>query len=57
MPLYPLPPIVLALTAAWMIYSSLAYAGLGAIFGVLVLLAGTPLLLIEWRRKPAEAGK
>lgn len=50
MPLYPLPPIVLAAAATWMIYSSLVYAGLGAILGVAVLLAGTPLLLIEQRR-------
>ena len=53
MPLYPLPPIVLAAAAAWMVYSSLAYAGLGAIFGVAVLLAGTPLLLIERRHMKA----
>lgn len=51
MPFYPLPPIVLAAAAAWMVYSSLAYAGLGAIFGVAVLLAGTPLLLIEGRAR------
>jgi amino acid transporter len=57
MPLYPLPPILLALAAAWMVYSSLAYAGLGSILGILVLLAGTPLLLIEWRAKTAGAGK
>ncbi len=56
MPLYPLPPILLAAAAAWMVYSSLAYAGLGAIFGVTVLLAGTPLLLIErWRAKASES--
>ncbi len=46
MPFYPLPPIILALASAWMIYSSLAYAGIGSIIGIAVLLAGTPLLLI-----------
>lgn len=46
MPLYPLPPIALALAAVWMIYSSLAYAGAGALIGIGVLLAGTPLLWI-----------
>jgi APA family basic amino acid/polyamine antiporter len=46
-PLYPITPIAFCLTCAWMVYSSLAYAGLGAIFGMAVLLAGTPLLLIR----------
>ena len=49
MPLYPLPPILLAAASAWMIYSSLAYAGVGAVIGVAVLLAGTPLLLLARR--------
>jgi amino acid transporter len=46
MPLYPLPPILLGAAAAWMLYSSLAYAGVGSIVGVAVLLAGLPLLFI-----------
>jgi APA family basic amino acid/polyamine antiporter len=49
MPLYPLPPIVLAAAAGWMLYSSLRYAGIGAIAGVVVLAAGTPLLLLGRR--------
>jgi APA family basic amino acid/polyamine antiporter len=48
-PLYPLTPIVFCLTCAWMLYSSLVYAGWGAVVGVAVLLAGTPLLLIRSR--------
>jgi basic amino acid/polyamine antiporter, APA family len=44
-----LPPIILALSSAWMIYSSLAYAGIGSMIGVAVLLAGLPLLLIGRR--------
>jgi amino acid transporter len=47
MPLYPLPPILLGIASAWMVYSSLLYAGLGSIIGVAVLLAGTPLLLLS----------
>ena len=54
MPLYPLPPILLGAAAAWMVYSSLAYAGIGAIIGVMVLLAGTPLLLVARRRARAS---
>lgn len=52
MPLYPLPPIVLAAVAAWMLYSSLAYAGVGAMIGVAVLLAGIPLVFLG---KPAAS--
>jgi amino acid transporter len=46
MPLFPVPPILLAIAAAWMIYSSLAYAGVGSWLGVAVLLAGVPLMLV-----------
>ena len=46
MPLYPLPPLVLGAAAVWMIYSSIAYAGIGSIVGVGVLILGTPLLLL-----------
>jgi basic amino acid/polyamine antiporter, APA family len=46
MPLYPLPPIFLAAAAAWMLYSSIDYAGIGSVAGIVVLLAGTPLLLL-----------
>jgi amino acid transporter len=52
MALYPLPPILLAGAAGWMIYSSLAYAGTGAWVGVAVLVVGAPLLFAS-RRKPA----
>ena len=51
MPLYPLPPVLLAVAAAWMFYSSINYAGAGALAGIVVLLAGTPLLLL--RRSPS----
>jgi amino acid transporter len=47
MPFYPLPPILLACAAVWMIWSSLAYAGTGALIGVGILLLGTPLLWLS----------
>jgi len=50
MPLYPLPPILLAAAAAWMFYSSINYAGTGSLAGIVVLLAGTPLLLLKRSR-------
>jgi amino acid transporter len=57
MPLYPLPAIIFAGACIWMLYSSLAYAGIGAMVGALVLIAGVPLLLIQQAKgavKPAE---
>lgn len=60
-PLYPLTPIIFCASCAWMLYSSLAYTGLGAFVGVAVLLAGIPLLVIaQWERshpKKAPAKK
>jgi basic amino acid/polyamine antiporter, APA family len=51
-PLYPLTPILFCLTCAYLLYSSLAYTGLGALIGVAVLAAGTPLLMLL-RTEPA----
>lgn len=45
-PLYPLTPLVFSAMCAYMLYSSLAYTGFGALLGVLVLAAGAPLLLL-----------
>jgi basic amino acid/polyamine antiporter, APA family len=53
-PLYPLTPLLFIATCAWLLYSSLAYSGLGALFGLLVLLAGTPFVLVA-RRNMREA--
>jgi amino acid transporter len=50
MPLYPLPPVLLAAASAWMLYSSIDYAGIGSVAGIAVLLAGTPLLLLRRAR-------
>lgn len=43
-PLYPLTPLVFCLTSAYLLYSSLAYTGAGALFGVGVLAIGALLL-------------
>lgn len=43
-PLYPLTPLVFCGACAYMFYSSLAYTGQGALLGVLLLVAGLPLL-------------
>jgi len=45
-PLYPLLPAVFCLTSAYLLYSSVAYTGLGALAGLAVLVTGGLLLLI-----------
>ncbi len=46
-PLYPLTPAFLCATCAYLLYSSVAYTGLGALLGVIVLVAGIPLLFLR----------
>lgn len=43
-PGYPLTPLAFIAACAYMLYSSLAYTGFGALLGVILLLAGAPLL-------------
>jgi basic amino acid/polyamine antiporter, APA family len=50
-PLYPVTPLLFCCIAAYMLYSSLAYTGMGALLGVLVLAAGAPLLVFVSRRR------
>jgi APA family basic amino acid/polyamine antiporter len=45
-PLYPLLPAIFCLTSAYLLYSSVAYTGLGALAGLAVLATGGLLLLI-----------
>jgi len=51
-PFYPLTPLLFTATCAYMLYSSLAYTGFGALLGVAVLAAGVPLIFFL-NRKPA----
>jgi amino acid transporter len=43
-PFYPITPLIFCLTSAYLLYSSLAYTGLGAMVGVGVLAAGVVVL-------------
>ncbi|HWP34376.1 MAG TPA: amino acid permease [Thermodesulfobacteriota bacterium] len=52
-PLYPLVPLLFCASAAFMLYSSLRYAGAGAWLGVAVMLTGVPLLATMRPRPPA----
>lgn len=45
-PLYPLTPVAFCVTSGYLVYSSLAYTGLGALVGVGVLLVGVLVLLV-----------
>ena len=45
-PLYPLTPILFCASCLYMLQASLAYTGLGALVGVVVLLTGLPVLFI-----------
>jgi amino acid transporter len=57
MPLYPAPAILFAAAAVWMIYSSIVYAGIGSLVGVVVLIAGLPLLLLARRERAPYAAE
>jgi amino acid transporter len=52
-PLYPLLPALFCATNAWLLYSSLAYTGRGALVGVAVLVIGGLLLLFLRPRSTA----
>ena len=52
-PFYPVFPIIFIGTCLWMLYSSLVYTGTGALFGVIVLALGVPLLLMGRASRPA----
>jgi amino acid transporter len=48
-PLYPLTPLLFCVFCVYMLQSSLSYTGVGALFGVAVLLAGIPALMLVRR--------
>ena len=45
-PLYPLTPLLFCAASAFMLYSSLAFAGVGALLGVAVMVLGVPVFLL-----------
>jgi amino acid transporter len=60
-PLYPLTPVVFCATCAYLLYASLAYTGVGALVGVVVLAVGVLLLLLfgvpsSGRVEPVDGG-
>jgi basic amino acid/polyamine antiporter, APA family len=53
-PLFPFLPALFCLSCAYLLYSSLAYTGAGALVGGAVLVSGA-LMLWLFDRRPAEA--
>jgi amino acid transporter len=49
-PLYPLTPLLFCLSSAFLLYSSLAYTGVGALVGVAVVAVGAVVLLLSGGR-------
>lgn len=49
-PLYPLTPLIFCATSVYLLYSSLAYTGLGALIGAAMLAAGAPVYFLGRRR-------
>jgi amino acid transporter len=55
-PFYPVTPALFCLVCAYLIYSSFAYTGRDALFGIAVLLAGIPLLVfVQIKRRGVAA--
>jgi amino acid transporter len=54
-PLYPLTPLLFCAACLYMFQSSLTYAGAGAVAGVLVLVAGVPVLFLAQQREQRRA--
>ena len=54
-PLYPLTPLLFSATSAYLLYASLAYAGVGVLVGIGVLAVGAVVLVVS-RDREAEGG-
>jgi amino acid transporter len=54
-PLYPLTPLVFCATSAYLLWSSVRYAGSGSVLGIAVLALGALVLLFGRRRSTARA--
>jgi basic amino acid/polyamine antiporter, APA family len=56
-PFHPITPILFCLTCGYLLYSSLAYTGIGALVGVAVLAVGVPFLMTARKRQPASVAE
>jgi APA family basic amino acid/polyamine antiporter len=53
-PLYPLPPLIFCVSCLYMLQASVAYTGIGALIGVVVLVLGIPVF---WLARASEQSK
>jgi amino acid transporter len=53
-PFYPLTPVLFGAVCLCMLISSLQYTGIGALTGIVVLVAGIPFLMMSPRHKPVD---
>ena len=56
-PLYPLTPLIFCLSSAYLLYSSLMYTGIGALFGIGVLLLGVVVHVVFQRSETIPQSK
>jgi amino acid transporter len=50
-PFYPITPIMFCLICGYLLYSSLAYTGVGALVGVAMVIVGAPILIWHNRQR------
>ena len=55
-PLYPLPPLLFLMACIYMLYSSLAFTGIGALAGVSILISGIPVYLLAKQKAKTLKG-
>jgi amino acid transporter len=55
-PLYPFTPILFLVTSLFMLYSTLNYAGVGALLGIAVMLCGVPVMIAAGARNRIARG-
>ncbi len=49
-PFYPVTPILFLIACGYMLYSSISFTGMGAIFGIAILLVGVPVLVLNHKK-------
>lgn len=50
-PFYPVTPIIFCLICGYLLYSSLAYTGVGSLVGVAMVIVGVPILILHNRQR------
>lgn len=49
-PLYPITPLLFCAICAYMLYSSVTFTGMGAAYGIAIVLAGLPVLAVAMKK-------